>query len=151
MIVKDFKCPTHGYFESDVPVCFAEGCEANVMRVHLRAPSLKSQRTKNIDKTAQNLATDFGMSNIKTAKEGENQAGYYTRNNKQPEQREPRPGDAAIWGGAGGMSMSSIVKGGMFQSVAGEPVGINPKDTGNLTGPKAASYFMDHENLAIKK
>ena len=47
--------------------------------------------------------------------------------------------------------MSSITKGGMFRSVAGEPVGINPKEAGNLTGPKAASYIADHENLAINK
>jgi hypothetical protein len=40
---------------------------------------------------------------------------------------------------------------GKFQSIKGEPVGMNPKDAGNLTGPRAASYTADHENLAIKK
>ena len=153
MIIKEYKCPTHGYFESDVAACFVDNCEANVMRVHLTAPGIKSDRSKGIDKKAKQLAIDYGMTDIKTAREGENQAGYYTRNNeKLPEQpREQRSGDAVIWGGAGGMNMQSITKGGMFKSVAGEPVGINPKEAGNLTGPRAASYIADHENLAIKR
>ena len=71
MILKDYKCPAHGYFESDTAVCFVDNCEANVMRVHLRAPGIKSERTKGIDTKAKQLAMDYKMTNIKTAKEGE--------------------------------------------------------------------------------
>jgi hypothetical protein len=152
MMLKDYKCPTHGYFESDTALCYVDNCEANVMRVHLRAPGLKSERTKGIDTKAKQLAIDYKMTDIKTAREGENQAGYYTRNNQAVEQpREPRPGDAVRWGGVGNMNMSSIMRGGMFKPVRDEPVGINPKEAGNLTGPRAASYIADHENLAINK
>ena len=59
--------------------------------------------------------------------------------------------DAAIWGGAGGMNMSNLLKGNMFKSVAGEKVGINPHEAGNLTGPKTASYIADQDNLSIPK
>jgi hypothetical protein len=49
------------------------------------------------------------------------------------------------------MNMSNLLKGNMFRPVANESVGVNPKDAGNLTGPKAASYIADHENLSLKK
>ena len=152
-VLKDYKCDKHGYFESRAPKCPMKGCESEVMVVFLQAPGLKSDKTKATDKNAKQLAMDFGMTNIKTAREGENQSGYFTRNNANtPEpQREGRPGDAAIWGGQGGMNMDSILKGNMFKSVAGEQVGINPKEAGNLTGPRTASYIPDHQNLSIPK
>jgi len=151
MILKDYKCPTHGYFESDVASCFADGCEANVMRVHLRAPALKSERSKRADKTAKQLAMDYKMTDIKTTREGENQAGYFTRNNAKPEPQEPAPRDSAIWGGGmPGLNMKSLLSGRAVQSVRGEAVGMKPSEAGNLTGPKTASYIPDHENLKIK-
>jgi hypothetical protein len=152
MMLKDYKCPTHGYFESDTAACYVDNCEANVMRVHLRAPGVKSERSKRADKTAKQLAMDYKMTDIKTAREGENQAGYYTRNNEKPveQPREARPGDVVKWGGLGNMNMSSIMRGGMFKPVINEPIGINIKEGGNLTGPKIKSYTADHENLKIK-
>ena len=62
-----------------------------------------------------------------------------------------RSGDAAIWGGQGGLNMQNVIKGNMFRSVAGESVGVNPKDAGNLTGPKTASYIADQDNLTLPK
>ena len=103
------------------------------------------------------------MTNIKSTREGENQSGFFTRKNKtskkqlekeakEAEQRprEPRPGDAAIWGGDSRYSMGNLLKGGAVRSVMGESVGMNPRDAGNLTGPRAASYVADHENLQVK-
>ena len=70
----------------------------------------------------------------------------------QQEVREPRPGDAAIWGGGfKNLNMKNILSGRAVQSVRGEQVGINPREAGNLTGPKAASYIADHENLSVGK
>ena len=101
------------------------------------------------------------MTNIKSTKAGENQVGFYTRKNKTKEKvevqthdipREPRPGDAAIWGGGmQGLNMKSILSGNAIRSVHGESTGVRLKEMGNLTGPKAASYVADHENLQIKK
>jgi len=160
-VLKDYKCPEHGYFESYEPHCRVEGCSAEVFAVFLQAPGLVSDSTKKSDKRVKQLAIDFGMSNVKSTREGENQAGYYTRKNaskdiqaqSQPiQKKEPRPGDAAIWGGGfKGLNMQSVLSGRAIRPVADESVGINPKDTGNLTGPRAASYQADHENLSIKK
>jgi hypothetical protein len=47
--------------------------------------------------------------------------------------------------------MGNLLKGNMFKSIRGEQVGINPNAAGNLTGPRAASYIADHENLSIPK
>ncbi len=61
-------------------------------------------------------------------------------------------GDAAIWGGAGGkLEMSNLLRGNMFPSVAGEQVGIMPKQVGNLTPPRPASYMQDQDNLSLDK
>jgi hypothetical protein len=46
--------------------------------------------------------------------------------------------------------MKSVL-GGQLKSIMGESVGINPKEAGNLTGPKPASYIPDHENLTVPK
>ena len=158
-IMRDYKCEEHGYFEAYAPVC-PDGCEKGVMMVFLQAPGLVSAKTKKNDKTVRKLADDFKMTNVKSTREGESQAGYYTRQNSEvPKEvaeaqqvREPRAGDAAIWGGSvNNMAMPSLLKGGAFKSVRGEQVGFNPKDNSNLTGPRAASYVADHENLSIKK
>lgn len=147
-VLKDYKCPEHGYFESFEAKC-PHGCE-EVMVVFLQAFSMKSDRTKQADETLKGLASDFQMTDIKSTREGEHQSGYHTRNNAKEEPREPRPGDSVIWGGGGGMSMQSIL-GGRFKPVADETVGVAPKSLGNLTGPRTASYIQDHENLKISR
>ena len=158
-ILHDYKCPEHGYFEAYAAIC-PEGCEEGVMIVHLQAPGFMSDKTKGSDKNLKQLAMDFNMTNIKSTREGDSQAGYYTRKNAEvPKEvaeaqqvQEGRPGDAAIWGGGmKGLNMQSILSGRAVQSIHGEPVGIKPKEAGNLTGPRVASYTADHENLAIKK
>ena len=138
-------------------------CSEEVAIVYLQPVGLVSDNTKKNDKTIKQLAMDFDMTNIKSTREGENQAGYFTRKNKTSkkqlekeakaaaeQKREPRPGDAAIWGGDSRYSMGNLLKGGAVRSVMGESVGLNPKDAGNLTGPRAASYVADHENLQVK-
>jgi hypothetical protein len=138
-------------------------CNATISVIHLKPVGIKSDKTKRTDKTVKQLAIDYDMTDIKTTKEGEHQTGYMKRNNKltdkefdqateamQAQNKEARPGDAAIWGGGGSISMKSVM-GGQFQSVNGESVGINPKAAGNLTGPKPASYMADPDNLQVSK
>ena len=168
-VLHDYKCPKHGYFESMKAKCPMKDCHEEVFVVYLQPPGLMSDKTKKNDKTIKQLAMDFDMTNVKSAKEGENQAGYYTRKNKTSKKqlekeaeaaaeknRGPKPGDAAIWGGGGRLTMGNVLKGNMFQPVGpqlgkeAETVSINPKESGSLTGPKAASYIADHENLKIK-
>lgn len=156
-VMHDYKCDLHGFFEAWEPVC-PEGCTENVQMVFLQPVGLTSDTTKHNDKTLKQLALDFNMTNIKSTREGDSQAGYYTRNNGPtpkdvpPVPREARPGDAAIWGGAGGkLTMDNILKGNMFRSVAGEQVSVMPNQVGNLTPPRPASYMADQDNLSLDK
>ena len=160
-VLHDYYCTEHGIFEAWEAKCPMKNCKGELSKVFLQPVGLKSDRTKNTDKTVNQLAMDFNMTDIKSTREGDNQSGFFTRNNKTSPaelakqeaeaQRQPRAGDAAIWGGAGGMNMSNLLKGNMFKSVAGEKVGINPHEAGNLTGPKTASYIADQDNLSIPK
>lgn len=168
--MKDYKCSSHGYFESRKAECPMKNCTGEIHVVFLQPPGIKTERTKKADKTLKGLAQEFGMTDIKSTREGEHQDGFLTRNNVSDKEalareaeiaaqqtREARPGDAAIWGGGmNGMSMASILSGKYAQPIgpslgkAPETVGVNLKETPNLTGPRAASYIQDHENLEVK-
>lgn len=163
-VLKDYKCDKHGYFESREAKCPMKNCSEEVYVVFLQAPALMSDATKKNDRTVKQLAMDFDMTDIKSTREGENQSGFFTRKNKTSKKqlekeakeaaerpREPRPGDAAIWGGDNRFSMSNLLRGNAIRPVRDEAVSFNPKDAGNLTGPKAASYINDHQNLTIDK
>ena len=160
-VLHDYFCSEHGIFEAWEAKCPMKICKGEISKVFLQPVGLKSDKTKSTDKNLQNLALDFGMTDIKSTREGEHQSGYLTRNNKTNERefqeaaaamqgKESRPGDAVMWGGGGNINMKSVL-GGQFKPVADETVGVNPKATGNLTGPRAASYIADHENLTINK
>ena len=127
-------------------------CAEEVSIVYLQAVGTMSDGTKKNDKTIKQLAMDFDMTNIKSTREGENQSGFFTRKNKTSKKqlekeaaiasqrpREPRPGDAAIWGGDNRYSLGNVIKGGAVRSVMGESVGMNPRDAGNLTGLQVKS------------
>lgn len=153
-VLNDYKCQKHGFFEAMEPLC-PHGC-TDVKVVFLKAPGIKSERTKKADRTLRGLARDFGMSNIKSTREGEAQSGYLTRNNAPapqapPPPQQPQAGNGVIWGGAGGMNLSTLTAGGAIRSVRGEDVGFKPRENLNLQGPKTASYIGDHENLKISK
>jgi hypothetical protein len=156
-ISKTFACKKHGEFDAflmnrdDKVRCPIYGCRGKPKEMP-SGPSLFSDRTKGADKTLDRLATDFKMTNIKSTREGENQSGFFTRNN-DPAPRDPAPRDSAIWGGKGGMSMGSILGGNRFQSVRGEQVGINPKQAGVGRGPAPdpRATFRDPDNLKIGK
>jgi hypothetical protein len=162
-VLKDYYCDTHGIFEAWEAKCPMKNCKGELSVVFLKPVGLKSDKTKKTDRTVQQLAIDYDMTDIKTTREGEYQTGYMKRNNKlsdkqfeqateamQAQQKEARPGDAAIWGGGGNINMKSVM-GGQFKSVNGESVGINPKAAGNLAGPRAASYLPDPDNLQVSK
>lgn len=163
-VLKDYKCEKHGYFESREAKCPMKNCSEEVYVVFLQAPGLMSDTTKKNDRTVKQLAMDFDMTDIKSTREGENQSGFFTRKNKTSKKqlekeakiaaerpREPRPGDAAIWGGDNRFSMANLLRGNAVRPVADEAVSFNPKQAGNLTGPKAASYINDHQGLTIEK
>ena len=163
-ILRDYCCDQHGMFEAWEPNCPMKFCKGEISIVHLKPISVKSDKTKATDKRVKQLGIDFGMTDIKTAGEGEHQSGYLKRNNKLSDKeykeateaqeamqaKQPRPGDSVIWGGGGNISMKSVM-GGQFKSVNGESVGINPKAAGDLRGPAPASYMADPDNLQVSK
>ena len=160
-VLHDYMCSEHGIFESMEAKCPMKFCKGELSKVFLKPVALKSDKTKATDKNLKNLALDFGMTDIKSTREGEHQTGYLTRNNTTTEKdvqeaaaalqgRESRPGDSVLWGGGGNINMKSVM-GGQFKPVRDESVGVNPKAAGNLTGPRAASYIADHENLQVSK
>ena len=57
-------------------------CAEEVAIVYLQPVGMMSDGTKKNDKTINQLAMDFDMTNIKSTREGENQAGFFTRKNK---------------------------------------------------------------------
>jgi len=89
-----------------------KGCNEEVYVVFLQAPGLMSDSTKSKDKTVKQLAIDFNMTrrqvhprgqrtNLAFSPQEQDQQGAVGEEARaaaeQP--REPRPGDAAIWGG----------------------------------------------------
>lgn len=148
-VVRSYKCDAHGYFDGWNEDNACPECGVACKQVFIKPFAIKSGRTKNTDQTLKQLASDYKMTNIKSTREGESQAGTF-RHGGSSAPREPRPGDAVMWGNAGNYSMDSLLKGGGPRSVKGEATGFNPKDMGNLNGPKAASYIPDHEGLKIK-
>ena len=174
-ILRDYYCENHGIFEAWEPKCPMKMCKAGISIVHLKPVGTRSARTKKADESLKGLAQDFQMTDIKSTREGEYQTGYLTRNNKLTQReldfvdgaekererqmmnegkKEPRPGDSAIWGGAGSISMNSVM-GGQFKPVRDEAVSILPSQaspTGRFTGPVAGNGSMkDHENLQVNK
>jgi hypothetical protein len=146
-ILRSYKCETDGFFEAWEPVCpVCQSTEVDV--VFLRPFAIRSGRTERIDRDAKRIAADFGMTNIKSAREGENQAGYFTRNNTPPEPQEQR-GQGVMWGGAGGMNMNGALAGQYAKPVKDEQVSITPRSAGINRGPTTASYFKDHEGLKL--
>ena len=81
-VVNDYKCPKHGYFEARKAQCPMKDCHEEVMVVFLQAPALMGAKTKAADKNLKQLAMEFGMSNIKSTREGEHQEGFLTKKNK---------------------------------------------------------------------
>ena len=155
-VLHDYKCETHGYFESREAKCPMKQCDAQVMQVFLQAPGLLNDKTKAADKHLKQMAIDFKMTDIKSTRVGEHQEGYFKKYAPpaEPEVREPRAGDAAIWGGGfQNLDMQSILSGRAVKSVKGEAVGLSPREAGIQNGPviDPKATFRDHENLQIKK
>lgn len=143
MVIKEWKCDEHGYFESTEAIC-PHGCDTGINQVFLTPVAYKTSRTKNIDNTTRQLAMDFNMSDVKSVKEGERQPQRFQP--KVDKNAPPRP-TGVMWGNPNSIGQYGL------RSVAGESVnGLAAlRDQGaQLTRPKAASYIADHENLKIK-
>jgi len=152
-VMNDYKCDVHGYFEAREPKC-PHGCDT-VQLVFLQPVGYKSDRTKGADKTMSQLAMDFGMTDIKSVKQGEAQPKRFEDTRKklenmtneiQGKQQQQNP-FAVQW------QKPSAISGYNTRSINGENVnGLSAvKSSANLSGPRTASYIADHQNLQIDK
>ena len=156
-ILRSYKCPRHGYFDAWEPLC-EHGC-TDVAQVILKAPTMRDStrtgRSKRNDNNLKQLAVDFGMTDIKSVKEGEAQPGYLTRNNAKVSKQEEEAAiqakiNGVIWGGDNRFSMQNMLSGAAVQSVKGEQVGFNPKDA-NLPSSLPTIVHANDPTLKIDK
>lgn len=139
-ILRQYACPKHGITEcfDDAPHCKRPRCKEELIELP-SAPRIVHQATKNIDKTGRQLAADYGMTNLKSTREGESQKGS-----------DPAPGSQVIWGGAGNMNMATALAGKVAAPIRGEPVGIRRSQMGPMPGPAASTATVDSILKATK-
>jgi hypothetical protein len=139
-VLDDYKCLAHGYFEAWEPKC-PKGCDGEaVVKVFLQPVGLRSDFTKHADSTLQGLAKEYGMSDIKSTREGEAQPARFGP------QRQQNP-FAVQWGDPkqiAGYNTAPIAD----ESVNGLQLA---RDTGRLNSLKPSVVQHDHENLSIQK
>ena len=139
-VLHDYKCLAHGYFEAWEPRC-PKGCDGEaVVKVFLQPVGLKSDSTKHADSTLRGLANEYGMSDIKSTREGEAQPPRFGP------QRQQNP-FGVQWGDP------RQITGYNTAPIADESVnGLQlAKDTGRLGSLKPSIIQRDHENLSIEK
>ena len=127
-ILKEFRCPTHGDFESKFAVC-PNGC-LEVERVFLTAPSTVSQRSRNIDTTLKGIAKDHKLSDIS------NKNGTLAASVDQFQSQTPKVLKAM---GMGGMDVNSAIQQRMAQ--------IGSGFGGNFVPGQNGSFWRDNSTV----
>lgn len=69
-IVKEYFCPGHGDFESDKPIC-PKGCSVAAEREFRTPPAYHNGKTARTDRMVREQVESFGLSNIRSSREGE--------------------------------------------------------------------------------
>jgi hypothetical protein len=172
-VLKDYMCTQHGVFESREPQCPIKFCKGDLSVIFLQPVAIKSAKTKNNDKTLNQLALEFDMTDIKSAKAGEHQTGYAKRKNKLTDKQFDQAGAAmaenqrleerkiieqrlggTMWGNGGNISLKSVM-GGQFKPVADESVSVLPSSVapgGRFSQPRPGPGTQnDHEGLKLDK
>lgn len=71
-VLAEWECALHGVFECTHPCCPAFNCDSSqVKRVFVTPPHIGSQTLKRFDKGIKRSAEMYGISNFRTAREGE--------------------------------------------------------------------------------
>jgi hypothetical protein len=141
-ILRVYLCPKHGVSEcfDDEPRCRIKRCKADLQEM-IASPAIIHRSTKRTDATVAQLAADYKMTDVKSTREGEAQKGG--------EQK----GKGVLWGQMGKVGLDQIVKGGPPRPIHDEPVGLQRREMGTLTGPLDRGVIVrrDHENLKVDK
>jgi len=137
-VLSDYRCMAHGVFEAWDAKC-PHGCSGGfVEKIFLKPVGMKSDATKHNDKTLNNLAKDYGMTDLKTQRDGESQMDATKR------QGNPF---AIQWASPTNIGQYNTAP------VAGEPNnGLQlAKEGGALSSLRPSVVMKDHENLQIQK
>jgi hypothetical protein len=138
-VLKEFKCLAHGFFDGWEPKC-PHGCTGDelIMRVFLTPVGTQSDATRHNDSTLKSLAGEYGMTDIKSVREGEAQPGRF---------QQPQNPYAVKWGSPSEIGNYNTA------SIRGESVnGLqSAKETGRINPLMPASVIKDHQNLQIEK
>lgn len=71
-VLHDWFCADHGDFEGSHPICPAFGCDSHeVIKVYRKAPAFHDGATGRTDAGLRQTADSFGLSNLRSAREGE--------------------------------------------------------------------------------
>lgn len=81
-VLKEYRCGGHGDFEGYEPRC-PKGC-TSVQQVFLTPVGTRSDKTKQADRNLKQIALDFGLSNMASARTGE-AARIKTKQQKEAE------------------------------------------------------------------
>lgn len=140
MILNDYKCLAHGYFEAWEARC-PKGCDGEaVVKVFLQAVGTRSDSTRHADSTLKGLASEYGMSDIKSVREGEAQPARFA----PAQQQNPY---AVQWGDPkqiAGYNTAPI----RDENVNGLQLA---RETGKIDQLRPSVVRNDHENLSIQK
>ena len=92
-ILKEWRCATHGSFDSTHPICPNFGCDSSQVEREFRTPvSVGSSLTRRTDASLRKSAEFMGISNWNSAKEGESSfAGRAVQENETV-------GSKVLWG-----------------------------------------------------
>jgi hypothetical protein len=111
--------------------------------VFLQPVGMKSDKTKHADSTLRELANDYGMSDIKSAREGDHQNHALLQNKIAAQPQNPF---AVQWGNPSQIGDYNL------NSIKGETVGglSAVKENGiALRKPQPSVVIRDHENLKL--
>lgn len=143
---REFFCPGHGSFESDQPRC-PRGCSVSAEREFLTAPAVHGRTTALTDKLVRSQVEAFGLSDLRSAREGETSRPRNPQADKMAEfQKSVRARYPKFWG--------DMPKGeGAVPAVLGahhaEPTqGIDKAALESARPP--IKYIRDPENLKVK-
>jgi hypothetical protein len=139
-VLHDYKCLAHGYFEAWEPRC-PKGCDGEaVVQVFLQAVGLRSDSTKHADSTLKGLASEYGMSDIQSVREGEAQPARFG----QQKQQNPYAVQWASPSAISGYNTAPI----RDESTNGLQLA---RETGKIDQLRPSIVQHDHENLSIQK
>lgn len=142
-VLKEWLCPGHGAFESDEPRC-PQGC--NVAEREFRtAPAIGTGRVGRTDRLLDGIAKDHGVSNFRTAHEGESSRVSNPQANRMAEfQKSVHKKYPSLWG--------AVPKdGGAAAALAAHnaPATNAVAEAKSLLVPKPVQYIQDKQNLKL--